>query len=135
MAIISYLNVEDVIRAAPDRLHNLDWVKTWLDTVSNYKDQPIQHYHLIMACKYIKEREIGDRCPRCGEYIDDSDWDFCAYCGLDLERRLDLFEEDEIQIMKAYKYITGENMPLIEQKQIKRSIYLKVWTKNEKKLS
>lgn len=131
--IISYILMDKQIKERPKLLHDSDWIKPYLQKQNESDGKKREHAHLVMMCQYHSRCPEYNHCPQCHNPIMDDDWKYCPDCGCELNRDIDLFAKDEIEIMQEYLAETGEPMPADEQQKIERSIFLKIWIKKDDK--
>lgn len=108
-------------------LHDREKQKAWLDSLG----QKYNHFELQGRYRFCHTFD-DDECPNCDARVD-SDWDYCPFCGCELNKSIDILEDTIEQVKKRYQGWRGEPMPDELEKEIKFVHYIKVWLDDKDK--
>lgn len=120
---IRFVDVDSQLERGPQFFHDREKQGRYL-TTRGFKN--VEHFELDVMYRFHDD-EICEQCPCCESDLE-SRWDFCPYCGKRKPEEIYISEPTVGRVKSEYKSIAHKAMTPEQEKRIRASYVLRVWS-------
>lgn len=121
---IRFVDVDFQLEQDPQFFHDREKQGRYLTVKKGFKD--VEHFELDIMYRF-HDTEICEQCLRCEEDLEPR-WDYCPYCGERKPEEIYISEPTVCRVKSEYKSITRKAMTPEQEKRIRASYVLRVWS-------